>query len=38
MKALARLPSAEAIAAMQSINITILNPVFLTVFFGNGII
>jgi uncharacterized membrane protein len=32
MKALARLPSAEGIAAMQSINITIINPLFL--YFG----
>jgi uncharacterized membrane protein len=36
MKALARLPSAEGIAAMQSINVAILNPVFLTAFFGTA--
>ena len=36
MKALARLPSAEGIAAMQSINVVIINPVFLTVFFGTA--
>jgi uncharacterized membrane protein len=36
MKALARLPSAEGIAAMQSINVTIINPVFLTAFFGTA--
>ena len=34
MKALARLPQAEGIAAMQSINVAILNPVFLVVFLG----
>lgn len=34
MKALARLPSSEGIAAMQSINIVVLNPVFLGVFMG----
>ena len=34
MKALARLPSTESIAAMQSINVAIINPVFLTAFFG----
>jgi len=36
MKALARLPSAEGIAAMQSINIAILNPVFLAAFLGTA--
>jgi uncharacterized membrane protein len=36
MKALARLPSAEAIAAMQSINVAIINPVFLAAFFGTA--
>lgn len=36
MKALARLPSAEGIAAMQSINTVIINPVFLAAFFGTG--
>ena len=36
MKALARLPSAEGIAAMQSINVAIINPLFLTVFFGTA--
>ena len=33
MKALGRLPSAEGIAAMQSINVAIINPVFLAAFF-----
>ena len=36
MKALARLPSAEGIAAMQSINVAIINPVFLAAFFGTA--
>ena len=34
MKALGRLPLAEGIAAMQSINIAVINPVFLTAFLG----
>src|SRR4030095_15780948 len=38
MKALARLPSAHGIAAMQSINIVVLNPLFFTVFFGTAAI
>ncbi len=32
MKALAQLPPEKGIAAMQSINVTILNPVFFVVF------
>lgn len=36
MKALARLPQGEGIAAMQSINVTVINPWFLGVFFGTG--
>lgn len=36
MKALGRLPSAEGIAAMQSINIAVINPVFLTAFLGTA--
>ena len=36
MKALARLPSNEGIAAMQSINVVVLNPWFLVAFFGTG--
>ena len=36
MKALARLPSAEGIAAMQFINVVILNPVFLGAFVGTA--
>jgi uncharacterized membrane protein len=34
MKALARVPSHEGIAAMQSINVVVLNPSFLGVFMG----
>lgn len=34
MQALARLPSSEGMAAMQSINITVITPAFLTVFMG----
>jgi uncharacterized membrane protein len=36
MKALGRLPSAEGIGAMQSINVAIINPLFLAVFFGTA--
>lgn len=36
MKALARLPAAQGIAAMQSINVVVINPVFLGVFLGTG--
>ena len=36
MKALARLPPSEGIAAMQSINVAIINPWFGTVFFGTA--
>jgi len=38
MGALARLPSAQGIAAMQSINIVVINPVFLGVFFGTAVL
>ncbi|MFP4538767.1 MAG: DUF1772 domain-containing protein [Dichotomicrobium sp.] len=38
MGALARLPAADGTAAMQSINTVILNPLFLGVFFGTGVI
>ncbi|MDJ0808172.1 MAG: DUF1772 domain-containing protein [Gammaproteobacteria bacterium] len=38
MKALARLPSAEGIAAMQSINQVVLNPWFLGAFMGTAAI
>jgi uncharacterized membrane protein len=36
MKALARLPGAQGMAAMQSINVTILNVAFIVVFFGTA--
>src|SRR4029077_7374945 len=36
MKALARLPSDAGIAAMQSINVVVLNPWFMTAFLGTA--
>ena len=36
MKALANVPSAEGIGAMQSINVVVLNPSFLGVFMGTA--
>jgi len=36
MKALARVPSEEGIAAMQSINVVVLNPSFLGAFIGTA--
>ena len=36
MKALARVPPAQGIAIMQSINVTVLNTWFFAVFFGTG--
>jgi uncharacterized membrane protein len=38
MKALARVPSTQGIAAMQSINVVVLRPSFLGVFIGTAII
>ncbi len=38
MKALARVPSAEGIAAMQSINVVVINPSFLGVFMGTAVL
>ena len=38
MKALARVPSPEGIGAMQSINVVVLNPSFLSVFFGTAVL
>ena len=38
MKALARLTPAQGIAAMQAINVAILNPVFLAVFLGTAVV
>ena len=37
MKALARLPPAQGIAAMQSVNVAVINPRFLVVFFGAAV-
>jgi uncharacterized membrane protein len=37
MDALDRLPPAQGIAAMQSINVVILNPLFFAVFFGTAL-
>ena len=36
MRALARLPAAQGIAAMQSINIVVINPLFMAVFLGTA--
>lgn len=38
MRALASLPPAQGISAMQAINVVILNPVFLGVFLGTGLL
>ena len=38
MNGLVRLPPAQGIAAMQSINITVVNPSFFTAFFGTALI
>jgi len=38
MRALVRLPPAQGIAAMQSINVVVLNPMFLGVFLGTAIL
>jgi uncharacterized membrane protein len=38
MTALARLSPAQGIAAMQSINIVVINPAFLGVFFGTAVL
>jgi uncharacterized membrane protein len=38
MAALGRIPPEQGIAAMQSINITVLNPAFLTAFLGTGVV
>jgi uncharacterized membrane protein len=37
MKALGRLPAAEGIAAMQSINVVAITPVFMTAVFGTAL-
>lgn len=36
MRAFARLPPAEGMAAMQSVNVAVLNPLFLSVFVGTA--
>ncbi len=36
MKALARLPAAQGVAAMQSINVVVINPLFMGAFFGTA--
>jgi uncharacterized membrane protein len=36
MKALAQLPAPQGIAAMQSINIAVINPIFMLAFLGTG--
>ncbi len=38
MTALGRLPSDHGIAAMNSINVTVINPVFFTAFFGTALV
>jgi uncharacterized membrane protein len=38
MAALARLPSGNGISAMQAINITVINPLFMTVLFGTAVL
>ena len=38
MKALAQLPASQGIAAMQRINIVVLNPLFLGVFMGTAVL
>ena len=36
MRALKHLPPAQGIATMQSINVTVINPLFMTAFFGTA--
>ena len=38
MAALGRLPAPHGVAAMQSINVTVLNPGFFLAFFGTGLV
>ena len=38
MKALGQLPAPNGMAAMQSINVVVINPVFLGVFIGTGVL
>jgi uncharacterized membrane protein len=37
MRALAQLPPSQGIAAMQSINIVVINPIFMLALFGTGL-
>ncbi len=38
MRALTRMPPGQGLAAFQSINIVVINPAFMTVLFGTGIV
>lgn len=38
MKALSRIPSAHAVAAMQAINVAVINPWFMTAFMGTALV
>ena len=38
MRGLGRLPPDQGIAAMNSINVTVLNPLFFAAFFGTGVV
>lgn len=38
MAALGRIPAAQGMAAMQSVNITVINPGFMLVFFGTALL
>ena len=38
MKALSRIPPAQGIAAMQLINVVVINPWFMTAFLGTGVV
>jgi uncharacterized membrane protein len=38
MKALSRVPPAQGIAAMQLINVVVINPWFMTAFLGTGVV
>jgi uncharacterized membrane protein len=37
MKALARLPAAQGVAAMQSVNVVVINPLVMAALFGTGL-
>jgi uncharacterized membrane protein len=38
MQALRRLPPAQGMTAMQTINVTVINPLFMTLVFGTGLV